>query len=316
VAGPPQARRANTIRSVHRGLGERPVFSVEERVFRWDDVLDWAGRSGALAALEHETALGLAALERDGLPPADDVQAAAAAFRYARGLLSGDEMEAWLERRELTTEEWLDHLRRTLARERESGSEPQSPAVAADEDAVWADAVCSGALDRWAFELAARLAVSRGAEPDDEAYARFRERAVTDDAVTREIEGRRLEWLRVEGDRLELADEDVAREVVLSAREDGDSLAELAGRARAELRPLASYLDDLEPELAAAVLGAREGEILGPVTVAGRFVVAVPRRKAEPSPDDPALRGRAAELVFRRAVDRELEQRVRWHDAD
>jgi hypothetical protein len=293
--------------------GERSAFSVGERTSTWRDVLDWARSTGELVALERETAAGLAALERDGPPPADDVREAGAAFRYARGLLAADELEAWLARWELTTYDWLAYLRRTLARERARGSEPQSPTWP-DEDTVWADAVCSGALERWAVELAARLAVSPGSAVDDAAYARFRERVVTADAVAHEIERRRLAWLRVEGEQIELDDEDVAREVVLSAREDGASLAELAGLAHTELRPLASYLDDVEPELAAALLGAREGEVLGPIAVADGFVVAVPRRKAEPSPDDPELRERAAELVFRRALERELQHRVRWHD--
>jgi hypothetical protein len=130
----------------------------------------------------------------------------------------------------------------------------------------------------------------------------------------REIESRRLEWQRLEGELLALDYEDVAREVALCAREDGDSLAELAERARTELRPLAPYLDDAGPELAAALLGARAGHVLGPVAVAGRFVVAVLHSKEPPSTDDPELRARAAEYTLRRALEREVESRVRWHE--
>jgi hypothetical protein len=292
-------------------VAARIVFEVDGRTVTWDDVLAWARSRGELDALEREARAGTAALERNGAPPVEDVRAAGAAFRYARSLLSGDEMEAWLDRWGLTTDEWLDHLRRRVARERSL-----TPGSSADpgEDAVWVDAICSGAFERWAYELASRLAVAADGDDLEVALDRYRERAVTAEALAREIESNRLEWLRVEAEQLAVSDEDVAREVALCAREEGDSLADLADRARGELRQLTAYLDDLEPELAGALLGAGEREILGPLALGDRFVVVSLTRKLAPSTDDPELNARAAERVLRRALDRELESRVRWHE--
>src|SRR5262245_8473135 len=287
--------------------GERPVFAVGGRTVGWEDVLSWAGRTGALAALAQDTAARAAAVERDG--PAADVREPAAAFRYARRLLAADELEAWLDGWGLTTAEWLGHLRRGLARPI-AGSFP-----ARDRDVV-VDAVCSGALEGWARALAERLAVAPDA-PDGELEARFdafRAAAVTDEAVAHEVDGRRLDWLRVEGEVVAVGDEDVAREVALCARDDGEPLEGLAARAGGELVPLDAYLDDAEPALAAALLGAREGEVLGPLADGGRWLVAHARRKTAPSLDDPDVRARAAARVLARALAREVERRVTWHE--
>jgi hypothetical protein len=137
---------------------------------------------------------------------------------------------------------------------------------------------------------------------------------VTDEAVAHEVDGRRLDWLHVEGEVVAVGDEDVAREIALCAREDGDPLDELAARAGGQLVRLDAYLDDAPPALAAALLGAREGDVLGPLADDGRWLVALARRKTAPSVEDPAVRGRAAEHVLARALAREVERQVTWHD--
>jgi hypothetical protein len=291
------------------GPGERPVFTVGGRTLQWEDVLGWAERAGALGALAAGTAAAAASLARDGAPPADAVREAGAGFRYARNLLAADELEAWLARWELTTGEWLAHLRRALARD------PSQGAVA-DERDVLVDAVCSGALEVWARELAARLAVASDAPEDelDAGFEAFRRAAVTDEAIAHEVDGRRLDWLRVEGEVVAVQDQDVAREIALCAREDGEPLDELAVRAGGELVVLDGYLDDAEPALASVLLGAREGDVLGPLADDGRWLVARARRKTEPAADDPDVRERAAGRVLARAIERELERNVTWHE--
>jgi hypothetical protein len=302
---------AITIGGVEWRLAERPVFSVAARIYRWRDVLHWAEQTGELGRLEEETRAGIAALEQDGPPTAADVGDAATAFRYARSLLAAEEMEAWLTHWELTTADWMGHVRRVVARERRPT--PQSHAAVRVGDELRVDGICSGAFGRFARELAVRVALAPDGDLES-GFERFRAAVTTPEAIAREIESRRLDWLRVEGEQLAVADEDVAREVVLSVREDGEALADVAQRARGELRPLATYLDDAEPELAAVLLGARENEVLGPVPVGDRFIVAVARRKAPPTPEDAVLRDRAAELVCRRAIARQLETHVRWHE--
>jgi hypothetical protein len=290
--------------------GEQPVFTVGERTLHWADVLLWAGRTGAFEALARETAAAAEALERDGPPPAAHVREAAAAFRYARHLLAADELEAWLDGWGLTTAEWLDHVRRGLAGARNSLL--QGPAR--DRD-VLVDAVCSGALEGWARGLAERLAVAPDAAEDEleRRFEAFRAAAVTDDAIAHEVDGRRLDWVRVEGEVVAVADADVAREIALCAREDGEPLDELAARAGGELVRLDAYLDDAEPALQAALLGARDGELLGPLGEDGRWLVALARRRTAPSVGDPDIRARAADRVLARALARVVERQVTWH---
>ena len=36
-------------------------------------------------------------------------------FRYTRDLITSEELEEWLKKRELTVEEWIDHIERELA---------------------------------------------------------------------------------------------------------------------------------------------------------------------------------------------------------
>jgi hypothetical protein len=74
-------------------VAERVVFEIEGRALCWDDVLAWARDRGDLGELERETRASLAALA-GGDPPAVTLREAGAAFRYARGLLAADELEA------------------------------------------------------------------------------------------------------------------------------------------------------------------------------------------------------------------------------
>ena len=303
-------------RGVYGGLGERPVFSVGERVLRWDDVVGWAGRSGALAGLERETALALAALERDGPPDAAAVRAAGAAFRYARGLLAADELEAWLARWELTTDDWLAHLRRTVA----SGA------------SKWLGATSSRGRERsgrpgrrdllgCAHTLGRR---ARGAPRRRARRGRRRARG----ALRRASAGTRSPTRRSRGRSTAAASTGCASRPSSSRFPTRTLRARWrSARARTATRSTSSpgapapscstldaYLDDVVPELAAALLGAQEGEILGPLAVDGRFVVALAHRKTTPRAGDPALRERAAALLLARALEREVESRVSWHD--
>src|SRR6266511_1767037 len=53
----------------------------------------------------------------------------------------------------------------------------------------------------------------------EDAFAQFRDGETSPDAVRKEIERNRLDWVRVEGEALAFADHDVAREAALSVRE-------------------------------------------------------------------------------------------------
>ena len=152
-------------------LPDEIVFSMDDEPYRWRDVILAAVRRGDWQAVERQARLGAAcvrhAADTDDPVPAATLDAAASEFRYARDLITAQSMETWLERWSLSVADWTAYLQRDLLRGRYAG---QLDTLAAryppddDEAARLAliDAICSGALDRWARTLAARAAVHAG----------------------------------------------------------------------------------------------------------------------------------------------------------
>ena len=67
-------------------------------------------------------------------------------------------------------------------------------------------------------------------------------------------------------------------------------------------------------DLRVALVSASPGELIGPVERdAGHLLLQV-RAKTAPSADDPELGRRAAAVLAARAVERELRDRVLWHE--
>lgn len=270
------------------GVLEKPVFSLGRRQFRWADVaerVDWES------------------LRRPASAPAveADLEDAEARFRYERNLVAAEEMEAWLGRWELTVGEWRDYLRGALA---------------GDERAAWVAAVCSGALERAAHELAARAAAAEATgEPDlERAHDRFLADAVTPETLASLLEARKADWIRVDCRTLVLSSQPAAREAALCVRDDGMALAEVAEQAGVEMRQHSLYLEDAADELGKALLSARTGELLGPVPLADRFALVLVDDKAEPTLDDPEILRRVQEAARKRAIEREVVNRVTWHE--
>jgi hypothetical protein len=293
------------------------LFAVGGDVFGWDDAVALAklrGEWGRLAEQVREGLAALAVLEARGEGPTEEeVDAAGRQFRYERDLLAADELADWLERHRLSVEDWQAYLARQLAREKLSGADRS--VVEEDVDAVvWAEGVCSGRLEELTLELAARAAVSPGAplERLDPAFEEFCAAAVDAAAVAREVETNRLEWLRFRYDAVVAEDEGAAQELVLCVRADGDSLAAAADRARLELLEDDCWLDEVEPALAARLLAAKTGELVGPVAIEDGYVVAHVIEKTDPSLEDDTVRERAHEAAVKRAVSRVVAERVVW----
>ena len=289
------------------GVGERPVFSAGERTYAWLDVVQAAEARGEVAALEQDLAAGVAALA--GVEPAaDEVDTAGTEFRRKLGLLAADEMEGWLSHWEITAGDWIGFLRRRLARERAPDATGDAPG-----DALWPEAVCSGELGSWAWDLAGRAAAA-GENDDPDAYDELVRRANTPEARAKALESKQMDWLRVECDLLELPAEGMAREAALCVREDGLSLDEVAGRAGVQVAERAFLLMDAPTELADPLLSARPGDLVGPVSSGDAFFVALVRDKRAPTPDDPAIGELLDVEVTRRAIDSEVKKWIRWHE--
>src|SRR5262249_25300507 len=210
-------------------------------------------------------------LEQLREPPApDEVGAAQRAFRYARGLLAGDELDAWLDRRGLTLAEWRAYLERQVALERVPEPASAFEIDQADVDAcMWPEAMCSGWLEQLATALAREAAVAPGVSVEalDDAFEAFRQNAATEDQIAREIDANQLEWLRVVYDAVDFESEDPAREAALCVRDDGDSITDVASRAGASVERHEEWLEEVARELASQFLAARPGDLIGPVAL-------------------------------------------------
>lgn len=317
-------------------LAGRSLFTVDGRTYAWEDALLAAELRGELDALERQTRQGLACLRRleaeEGAPPAEAVRAAATVFRYERNLLAAEELEAWLDAHELTVADWNGYLRRLVLRERwldELERIEAEFAVGDDEveAALAAEAVCTGFLRRAAEQLAedAALAAADDAVEDSPdrttliaALAKgaeaVRSRPPTTPEIEREVAAHALDWIRIEAETLELTDAEAAREAALCVRVDGRPLADVADDCGVPANELVLYLADADPELRTALVSASPGELIGPVERAAGHMLLQLKEKAEPSADDPELERRAAAVLTARAVERELRNRVLWHD--
>jgi hypothetical protein len=315
---------------------DRSLFTVAGRTYAWEDVLLAAELRGELSVLERQTRQGLACLRRlasegEALPP-KSLRAAATVFRYDRNLLAAEELEGWLDGRGLTVADWNGYLRRQLLRERwaDELERIESEFAVGDDEveaALPAEAACTGFLRRAAEQLAedAALADAGGAVGDNPdratliaAIARTADAArgrVPDRLeIERELAVHALDWIRVETEELELADAEAAREAALCVRVDGRALGDVAADCGVPTSIVVRYLEDADPELRIALMGATAGELVGPVaTGAGHLLLSVVS-KTEPSADDPVLARRAAAVLAARAVERELRNRVLWHE--
>src|SRR5438552_1993194 len=162
------------------------IFTVDRMAYVWEDVVIAGHVWGDWTTLEQRVRDGLACLARlddvddDALDEAD-VDAAACDFRYARDLVAASDLEAWLERRGVTIDAWLDFIRRSLLLRRWANDLDEiRAAYELDEDevaeAVPCEAVCSGMAASLAERLAARAAV----------YARMRDEGGDATALTPE----------------------------------------------------------------------------------------------------------------------------------
>jgi hypothetical protein len=266
------------------------------------------------------------------------VRAAAAAFRRERRLLSAEEMEAWLARRGLSAGVWMRWVRGELARA-EGGDDGEPDAVA-----LYAEALCSGALARAARRLAELLVAPEphaadgapavdpaplaalGVDPDgarpvldalaagEAALERLAERVASPQAIDERIRARQTDWLAVGFRALTVGAEPAAREALLCVRDDGMALEEVADLAAAPLSREQSLLADAPPALREHLLSASPGEPIGPLERDGAVALLIVDDKRAPGADDPEVVRRARDELLARTLQREVTTRVRWHD--
>lgn len=147
----------------------QPLFAVDDRVYTGKEALIAAHLSGDLATLRGEVAARLSLWhQRDPETSPDEQRAEAAAeeFRHERNLLTGEDMEEWLAKREVTFDEWMDAFRRAALSD--SLTDDQSNAITnagpvSDEEIdrhLYIDALVSGSTGRWIQTLARNIALA------------------------------------------------------------------------------------------------------------------------------------------------------------
>ncbi|MDH5283542.1 MAG: hypothetical protein OEW80_06620, partial [Gemmatimonadota bacterium] len=144
------------------------------------------------------------------------------------------------------------------------------------------------------------------------AEAKFRSQVTTPEAVRREVEHHRLEWVRLHCTVAHFSTEAHAREAALCVREDGMSLEEVATGARAEVEDVRLLLSEVESDLRNALLPARSGDLVGPLRSGDQWALFAVEEKSLPALDDPDTAELAAREAGERAVREQVSRRIRW----
>ncbi len=138
----------------------------------------------------------------------------------------------------------------------------------------------------------------------DAALDQLRRTVATPEAIRQCMVAHRLDWLRLSGGELGLAELGAAREARMLVREDGLSLAEVAERAGAAVCTRAVYLEDVPADATAAFAAAAPGEVVGPWEEDGGWRVLVLAEKTPPAPADENLVQRATEELLAGILER------------
>lgn len=301
------------------------VFSAGGHCFTWVEVVEWARARGKWATLE-QRAGGLRARERElaatgALPSTAQTQAAADNFRDRHNLLTGDELAEWLERHDVSVEEWKGEMVRSLL-EPSTDISPVVPDV--PERACWVHGVCSGQLAAWARTMAEEFAVHLRDQPltlspvELSALPGEREQFCAEqlhtEVLAAEVADNRVGWTLLDLRSLTHRDEMVVREAALCVRTDGRELADVAADAGVQLQEFSVFVDDVEPSLRTRLLAAKPGELIGPVATGADHQLVLVIARAAPTLEDPGVRLRAEGVVIERALAGEVSRHVNWHE--
>ncbi len=132
----------------------------------------------------------------------------------------------------------------------------------------------------------------------ESAFDRLVVEALTEKARTAKLKSMQISLARIEIETLELDSDVAAREAVLCVHDDGTSLAAVARDAGYHADRVQMWADELALPFVQRLLGAAEGEVVGPIELYGRFAVHQLLRKIEPSLADPAVSERVDAAVI------------------
>lgn len=302
-----------------------PIFEVHGQEWTWGDALEGAERRGELH--------GALAMAREGLawqhlgdPPEEAWKAEARSFRVEHGLGAARDMLLWLAAVGLDANLWMDALARRLLAGRTIPPDAPAPSPRELRLALRADLAVAGGLAPLARGLASRVAVAaqRGPLPTMEAGLGARAEAVerawearaeevaSPGAIEANLRASRADWILVQLVLATFPTLDGAREAVWCVREDGQSLAAVASEARAPVYGRRARLRELDADLRGALLGARPGELVGPLERPDGFCVVSLTEKRLPEAADPETRAALREQLMRPVAAAAVEGLLTW----
>ena len=319
-------------------LSRKVIFTVGEREFSGEDVVQAAKFWSDWAKLEQNVRYKIACLkkmeESEDFPDEDEFTSAATEFRYARDLLTAEETEKWLEDRDLTYEVWWEHIQRSVLVKKWSDTLIQ---IAAEfpvkqeevEAIIEAEAICSREFDRFARKLAGRAAIyeSKGNVLSAKAYKEMSEmlaeleesfqdyckETIIPETIQEEIRLHSLDWIRFGLQILSFPEKEMAQEAAFCVREDGRSFERVAYDAKVLLEYIDDYLDQLDASLQEALFGAQKGDLIGPLHLHDQHVLVLVTKKVMPSIENPETQRKAEEDFLRRALENEINNRVKGY---
>ena len=146
-------------------------------------------------------------------------------------------------------------------------------------------------------------------------FEQFRASAPTSEAIQAQLASHSLDWIRFACRTVSFPARDMALEALLCAREDGQTLEQIAVESRLEVQDRRFFLEDLDDSQRPALLASRCGDLLGPMMLDGESTLLLVAENLLPATSAPALRRRAEERIADAAVIHEQERRVRWIDS-
>ena len=311
------------------------IFAIDNQEFGFDEIVAAAQIWGewtpfveavrqSLACLQHATHTGQ-------LPPAAAIREVAKSFRYARNLISAEETHLWLQRWQMTVEDWMNCLRARLLKQNWAAKLTEITNAypigdAEVEKVIKIYALCAGKLEPWAEKLAGRAAIvadsgrsiSDSQPPDklvahiEAAFERKRQQSITAKLIETKIAAHRLDWIHYDSRYLWFDDERVGREAAWCISEDGLTLDEVAADAHDEVRQWSFYADEIDANVRPYFLAARQGDLIGPLKLKSGYPLFSLLSKKLPHEDDPQILSRAHQAIIVSLTTQAINEHVRW----
>lgn len=145
------------------------------------------------------------------------------------------------------------------------------------------------------------------------AYQRQRQTLINEENLYLEFNRNPMDWVRLEVSLLEVADKDVARELLCCVREDQETLMEAAAHARLRCQTESWFFSDLEAlPFGTHLPSARPLEAFGPATLGDHYLVLQLNARHETDLNDATTRARLEKQLIERALRKQAAQRVQF----